>query len=75
MSGDEYFAGLPEDQQPSNLPARAVMTPHKCPVCEGRGTVSQHFYSGYYNPTSGTSSLMPPRESCRACGGVGVLWR
>lgn len=42
--------------------------PHRCPVCEGRGSVPAGFYSaGLATGTNG--------EQCRACKGEGVLWR
>lgn len=42
-------------------------TPHKCPVCEGRGIVPCDFYTG---PTYGVS--MDPVE-CRSCTGKGYV--
>ena len=42
-------------------------TPHKCPICGGRGFVQGGFYGA--NPESFTSS-----ETCRACGGRGIIW-
>jgi len=45
-----------------------MSTPHKCPVCEGRGTVPHNFYSG----AIASSSIAP--ETCRSCKGEGVLW-
>lgn len=47
---------------------------HRCPVCNGNGQVPLGFYSGYH-PPSGTSSIIPPIEICRACFGKGILWR
>jgi DnaJ-class molecular chaperone len=46
------------------------MAYQKCPVCEGRGIVP----TGFYNPgvsmtTSGGTAL----ETCRTCGGTGVI--
>lgn len=38
------------------------MEPYKCPVCDGRG--SREVANLY-----GTSSTVPPIESCRACNG------
>jgi len=46
------------------------MTPHCCPVCNGRGTVPAGFYSqgDYY------SSVTYGMNQCRTCSGSGVLW-
>ena len=42
--------------------------PHKCPVCNGTGFVGAGFYSwgGYGSTTKG--------ETCRSCGGTGIVW-
>ena len=45
----------------------AIRYPFKCPVCEGRGTVPAGFYFG-------VSSTQTAPETCKACGGGGVLW-
>lgn len=48
-------------------------TPHKCPVCEGRGMVPSTFYqSTAADGTGATSSL--GTETCRTCGGTGIVW-
>ena len=47
------------------------LAPHRCPVCNGNGLVP----NGFYMQTSGhwsTSSITP--ETCRSCGGTGVVW-
>lgn len=44
------------------------MTPHKCPVCEGRTTVPAGFYS------LGPSTTNAAAETCRACDGRGIVW-
>jgi hypothetical protein len=44
------------------------MTPHRCPVCAGRGTVPAGFYSPYGSGTNATP------ETCRSCNGGGVVW-
>lgn len=41
------------------------MAVHKCPVCNGRGTVPPGFYD------DGTTTDV--RQTCRACGGKGVI--
>ena len=43
--------------------------PELCPVCVGRGTVAQGFYEGVDNP----DSTYTGRETCRACGGKGII--
>lgn len=47
----------------------------KCPVCNGRGTVSPGFYSkdGFTSPYNAASTA-PMRETCQACGGKGIVW-
>lgn len=47
---------------PATYPAPSVK-PHKCPVCDGKGTVS----AGFYENTLG-------EQECRSCQGKGVLW-
>ena len=47
------------------------LAPHRCPVCNGNGLVP----NGFYMQTSGhlsTSSITP--ETCRSCGGTGIVW-
>ena len=44
--------------------------PFRCPVCNGRGTVSSNFYSDRHQSTSYTYEVQ-----CRSCNGKGVLWR
>ncbi len=46
------------------------LKPHKCPVCEGRGTVDLGFYSGVNH---GSTSTVPITEQCRSCKGAGYL--
>ena len=48
-------------------------TAHRCPVCNGNGSVPFGFYSGY--GPGDTSSGIQPIETCRACTGKGILWR
>jgi len=45
-----------------------MKTPHRCPVCNGRGLVPNGFYSAF----QATSSTSP--EQCKSCYGSGVLW-
>ena len=42
--------------------------PYLCPVCQGRGTVPVGFYC------SGTLSSNVTPETCRTCGGLGMVW-
>ncbi len=44
----------------------AKMTPHRCPVCEGRGQMPVSFYGGVVNDSGSTTP-------CRACD-KGVVW-
>lgn len=48
------------------------MTPHRCPICYGCGTVDPGFYSGTVPPS--TTAGPPPRELCHSCGGTGIVW-
>lgn len=43
------------------------MIPHKCPVCEGRGTVHASFYGESTNAGFGT-------VACKSCFGTGIVW-
>ncbi len=49
----------------------AGQTPHRCPVCNGRGIVP----NGWYSTTeqSWTTTSTTP-DQCRSCSGTGVLW-
>jgi hypothetical protein len=53
---------------PTYPSAGAAATPHRCPVCEGRGFVPAGFYSG-----SQSTSANP--ELCRSCATTGIIWR
>lgn len=47
------------------------LTTDRCPVCNGSGLVP----NGFYMQTSGswsTNSTAP--ETCRSCGGTGIVW-
>ncbi len=44
----------------------AKMTPHRCPVCDGRGSMPASFYAL-------TTSADPRMESCRSCD-KGIVW-
>lgn len=44
------------------------MTPHTCPVCQGRQRVPASLYG------LPMSTAVPSDVPCRSCGGTGVLW-
>lgn len=44
-------------------------SPHKCPICEGRQILPHGFYSHGINSTTAINY-----ETCRTCGGTGILW-
>lgn len=52
--------------------------PHRCPVCNGVGTVPDGFYNPPptvdWGPQHVGTSTVPMREPCRACSGTGILW-
>jgi hypothetical protein len=45
--------------------------PHVCPVCWGKGIVPNNFYLTPGHEWTG-QSLSP--ETCRSCGGSGIVW-
>ncbi len=46
-------------------------TPHKCPICDGKGTVP----NGFYNSTNNTySTNSTATETCKTCHGSGIVW-
>lgn len=47
-------------------------TPHKCPVCDGRGIVPPSFYYTIKGLGGVTSNTSP--DKCRSCDGRGVIW-
>ena len=46
------------------------MTPYKCPVCDGRGIVPV----GFYISTSDSWTSTGTSETCRQCGGAGIIY-
>ncbi len=46
--------------------------PHRCPVCSGTGNVQAGFYGSGWGTYS--TSFASPRETCRTCGGAGIVW-
>lgn len=51
----------------------AGQTPHRCPICDGKGKVQRGFYDHIGVESYAVSDAMP--ECCRSCNGIGVLWR
>jgi hypothetical protein len=47
-----------------------MSTPHKCPICHGRGTVPP----GFYDQIDTGTSISTQRPTCKACGGSGLVW-
>lgn len=48
-----------------------MKTPHKCPVCAGKGLVPNSFYSSTSYEATLTNSTTP--ETCRSCNGTGYI--
>lgn len=46
------------------------MQPFKCPICEGRGVVP----GGFYTAVTDCWSWNTTQETCRQCGGTGIIW-
>lgn len=47
---------------------------YKCPVCDGRGYVSNNFYNvtpNVENYNTNSTSM----EICRSCKGTGIVWK
>ena len=49
------------------------MTPHRCPVCNGRGKMPTSFYSTPVLPQVATSAFQA-EENCRSCSGTSIVW-
>lgn len=56
--------------QPSVWPPPVLPGPHRCPICDGKGTVPIGFYGGDVSGVYLGSLLM-----CRACEGKGIVWK
>lgn len=56
---------------PACFPPPPARTPHRCPVCEGRGNVPAGFYED--GGFSESMTAEPRREPCRSCI-QGVVW-
>lgn len=50
-------------------PSKSV---HKCPVCQGVGTVHHNFYDQFIQEQTYHTYTGP--TICRTCNGIGVLW-
>jgi len=48
-----------------------ITAPYRCPICYGTGKVPQGFYLS--DGRSWISSSME-KETCRSCGGSGIVW-
>lgn len=46
------------------------MIPHRCPICNGTGNVP----GGFYYSTGDFCVSNCATETCRTCGGTGVIW-
>jgi len=62
-------------QKPTNSPlvityVEKLLTPHRCPICNGTGLVPNGFYMP--NGHGSTSAITP--ETCRSCNGTGIVW-
>jgi len=54
-----------------------MVTPCKCPICGGRGTMPATFYMTYeeIEATKQTTAGIPTGTTiCRTCNGKGILW-
>ena len=49
-----------------------MKTPHKCPVCDGRGLVPDWFYLTQPGGTPTSSGVGD--VTCRSCNGSGIVW-
>ena len=47
-------------------------TAHRCPICNGRGTVPQGFYTGEAWGIMNACNTVRP--TCHTCGGRGIVW-
>ena len=59
---------VPHDEYIVYQELNNVSIPHKCPVCEGRGTVAHNFYS------QSELSSNTAREQCKSCHGIGIIY-
>lgn len=74
----ERQKGIP-GVKPEGYPAlvQPKRTPHRCPVCEGRGAVAAGFYPCCIHGQRGcilTGCQAASAAPCRSCKGEGVLW-
>ena len=67
------YCNLPKpngDKMTAIPPFQFVSVPHKCPVCEGRGTVPCNFYEPLRYTTTSTAPI-----ECKSCDGKAIIWR
>jgi len=58
--------GMDLDPNPEHtMPDAKTRIPYKCPICDGRGTVTGNFY---YQHTTEASTR------CKSCSGNGIVW-
>ena len=50
----------------------AGKTPHKCPICEGHGMVTGVFF--HVAAGTGCWSKATVSDTCRPCGGTGIIY-
>lgn len=55
----------------SRNPPAGTPQPWRCPVCFGTGQVDADYYNRTTPDWTGTSTVP---ETCRSCGGAGVVW-
>ena len=54
-------------------PELNTKTPHRCPICNGRGTVPRGFYGSTGTTCEPDIAIIVP-ENCKSCHGIGILW-
>ena len=60
---------LPDEPMYYSYSTPVKLTPHRCPVCEGRGSLPENFY------TRLTIGIGGADVTCKTCEGRGVLWQ
>lgn len=73
--GPGSLLGWAKENSPARPPSSG-WTPHKCPVCEGRGKLSYDPANPFANSALNfwSAGSIMPLWSCHACAGTGVLW-
>lgn len=67
-----YSEDLPDEYIIPSVWEPPERKPHICPVCYGRGSVSQGFYSDNRQGVLYVGGTAP--ETCRTYGGGGIVW-